>query len=495
MRAEEFLIDVGTESDLQGHAPPPIYNLRTSHSRRAGVRGRRVMTSAFVRSPRSFACSRFSRALALVVAGGAACGGELVLGEGPGDQPRDCASGTCVMNAADAAPVSDGPIESTRPDATPPVPARLPCAKRFGDKSDQFATAVGVDDAQNLIVSGFFQGTLDLGGVPLVSAGQNDLFVAKFDTACRHVFSKRFGDSENQVGSAAVDRHGNIYFASSFVGSLDFGMGPITSVGHSSAAVTKLDANGAAVWTRTFDSDPKVDTINVDSAGNVRITGRYSSPLDLGRGPLTTATAITSIFVANLSPAGTTLWSKGFGGPYDQAARSASIDGLGNLAITGLFRGSIDFGDGLLATSGKDDYDAFVAVVDPTGGHVWSKRFGDAADQVGAAVAQDAAGNVFLAGRNNGTIDLGNGALPGDGSGMTRAFLAKLTPSGAHIWSAQLTGGFSTPSSGGLAVDQAGNVLMVGDFQGTTKFGGEVLESGALFSIFAAKVSASGASL
>jgi hypothetical protein len=68
----------------------------------------------------------------------------------------------------------------------------------------------------------------------------------------------------------------------------------------------------------------------------------------------------------------------------------------------------------------------FLAKLDPSGGHLWSERFGDAFEQWGRAVAVDGAGNVLVTGRFQGTLDLGGGALAS--AGGWDMFLAKFGP-------------------------------------------------------------------
>ena len=68
-----------------------------------------------------------------------------------------------------------------------------------------------------------------------------------------------------------------------------------------------------------------------------------------------------------------------------------------------------------------------------TPAHRWSERHGDAADQNGASLAADPAGNVYVAGYFQGEIDLGGGPLTSAGS--TDVFLAKFSADGTHMWS------------------------------------------------------------
>src|SRR5262249_27347676 len=68
--------------------------------------------------------------------------------------------------------------------------------------------------------------------------------------------------------------------------------------------------------------------------------------------------------------------------------------------------------------------------------------FGPPANAYAAAVAADGSGNVLLTGSYDGPIDFGGGPLTF--TGVDDAFVAKLTPGGAIVWSA----GFGTSASG-----------------------------------------------
>ena len=67
-----------------------------------------------------------------------------------------------------------------------------------------------------------------------------------------------------------------------------------------------------------------------------------------------------------------------------------------------------------------------VAKLDANGNHVWSKRFGDAADQSGSALAIDGQGNVILGGTFAGKVGFGSGDLVSEGG--DDIFVTKLAP-------------------------------------------------------------------
>ena len=103
--------------------------------------------------------------------------------------------------------------------------------------------------------------------------------------------------------------------------------------------------------------------------------------------------------------------------------------------------------------------DFFVARRDRDGKHLWAKRFGDDLDQKGVDVAVDAAGNVVILGNAAGMIDFGGGALPI--AGAADLVVAKLAPDGTHLWSKSF-GGALAETAGAVAVDPAGDVLLAG---------------------------------
>ena len=65
-------------------------------------------------------------------------------------------------------------------------------SQSFGDSLVDEGAAVAVDASGNVLVTGFFSGTVDFGGGSLVSAGGREIFLAKYDGNGAHVWSQRF---------------------------------------------------------------------------------------------------------------------------------------------------------------------------------------------------------------------------------------------------------------------------------------------------------------
>src|SRR5262249_45698011 len=150
-------------------------------------------------------------------------------------------------------------------------------------------------------------------------------------------------------------------------------------------AVAKLDANGNHLWSKIFgDTGTQYAWgMAVDAAGDVAVTGAYDGTIDFGGGPLASAGS-SDIYLAKLDPSGKHVWSKRFGSSTgDEGGYSAAIDAAGAIAITGPIAAPTDFGGGALAAG------AYVAKFDASGQHLWSKSYGDAGVHWGNVVRFD----------------------------------------------------------------------------------------------------------
>ena len=299
-------------------------------------------------------------------------------------------------------------------------------SKRFGDDGLQFSHAVDVDASGNPIAAGDFFGTVDFGGGVLSSALTVDVFAAKFTAGGSYLWSKDFGDPDYQYArGVAVDASGNVIITGPFAGSVNFGGDVLTSAGQYDVYVAKFDPDGMHLWSKRFgDLNSQVaNAVAVDAAGNVVVAGDFAGAMDFGGGALTSA-GNTDIFIAKLDPNGAHLWSKRFGDSSNQTPCDVAVDASGNAILAGQFSGMVNFGGRTLTSAGGKDI--FIARFGPDGIHIQSARFGDGDDQGASGVAFDAAGNTIVTGQFSGVVNFGGGALTSAGS--KDVFLAKLAP-------------------------------------------------------------------
>jgi hypothetical protein len=289
-----------------------------------------------------------------------------------------------------------------------------------------------------------------------------------------HIWSHGWGGPLDDEGNAlAVDASDNVFYGGYANGPVDFGCGPLpVANGNDAAMVMKLSPGGTCAWNKSYGHNSAVLGLGTDPSGNILATGVYGIDIDLGNGVIATKGSNDG-FVVKLNPSGTPLWSKTFGDAATQSPDSVVSDASGNVIAYGYFNGTIDLGGGPLVSSGGSDL--YLVKYSPTGVHLWSKHFGDASNQIAKGLATDPAGNIIITGSLNGSVSFGGGVLTTAGAAAD-VFAAKLSPTGAHLWSKQ----FGDPSAqigAGCATDLAGNVFLSGYYFGTISFGGATLVS------------------
>ena len=90
-------------------------------------------------------------------------------------------------------------------------------------------------------MAGDFRGTLDFGVGPLMSAGDTDLFVAKLDPDGNGLFARRYGDASAQhLVTFARAGDSDVRIGGAFQGSLDLGGAPLVSAGQTDAFAARL---------------------------------------------------------------------------------------------------------------------------------------------------------------------------------------------------------------------------------------------------------------
>lgn len=302
-----------------------------------------------------------------------------------------------------------------------------------------------------------------------------------------------------KITGVAVDGHGDIFVTGNFIGTIDFGAGPVLSAGGSyDIFIAKYSAEGAHLWSKTFGS-PVVtgfatDTgygIAVDTNDNsVVVTGVYDTSVDFGGGLLNPVGGV-NLFLVKFRSDGVHGWSKRVVGANGAVPHAVAIDKTGNIFLTGEFYSPVNFGNGMVTNYGVSNSDMFVAKYSTNGGNLWVKHFGRVATQCrGHSVAVDVAGDVIIAGVTTDTNSFG-GALLG-GRGMEDIVLAKYSGvDGSHRWSTSF-GSLYYDLPFGVAVDSAGRITITGAVRKPIDFGGGILPVVSGRNIFVANFNANG---
>ena len=238
-------------------------------------------------------------------------------------------------------------------------------------------------------------------------------------------------------------------------------------------------ANSSVSWASTVSDQGGVAGVAFGPSSAV-VAGRYSGTADFGSGSLPTATPSGAFVAAFDSLSGKNSWAKGFPGAAPPA--TLAVDATGNTVLLGQFTGTVDFGAGMLTSTGTS---LFVAKLDPTGAALWSKAFavaeGSPSTSEQITVTTDAAGDILVAVSPGGSVDFGGGLVSGG------FLVAKLDPSGTHAWSKGF--GVAGDTLAGIAAYDDQQILIGGTFSSTLSFGSKFVTALGNPDIFLAKLS------
>jgi len=243
--------------------------------------------------------------------------------------------------------------------------------------------------------------------------------------------------------------------------------------------------------------------IAVDASGNIYTTGYFSGIADFNPGAGVynlTSNGDFDIFVSKLDASGNFVWAKQMGSTSYDVGQSIATDSIGNVYVTGYFKGTVDFDPNagvynLTSLGGMEDI--FICKISAAGNLIWAKQMGGSNPDYAIAIAVDDSGNVYTTGDFWGTADFdpGTGTCNFSSAGLYDMFVSKLDKDGNFVWAKQM-GGSSYEAGISLALDHDRNVYIAGHFKETADFdpgtGTYNLTSIGDYDIFVTKLDASG---
>jgi len=277
----------------------------------------------------------------------------------------------------------------------------------------------------------------------MTSFGAADIFVEKLDSDGNLLWVKQLGgDGIDQAFSIAVDNAGNVISTGYFFGIADFDPSPteamnLISSGQHDVFINSLDPNGNLLWARQIggDSGNRGLSVTTDISGNVYVSGDFRGTIDLDTdsGIISlTSNGETDIFIQKFDFSGNFLWVRQMGGVGYESGNSITIDTENNVYITGYFSDIVDFNPGagtanLIAVGSND---IFIQKLDSEGNFIWVGQMGGDSMNRGQSITTDPSGNVYATGYFFGTVDFDPGSETVDISsvGKEDIFVQKFKP-------------------------------------------------------------------
>lgn len=194
-------------------------------------------------------------------------------------------------------------------------------AKGIGSKADDNALAIALDNTNNVYVTGYFSDTtyfydttsqstgITVKSDSIVSAGNYDMFVTKYDSAGNYIWSTKVGGTKDDVGYGISIGRGNMVCATGYFADTAIVKGGDTlraGTSNTDALIAKFNSDGKYKWAGALGGN-KTDMgygVVCDQHGNIYATGNYTDAADLGPGSATasyTAKGSTDIYLLKLA--------------------------------------------------------------------------------------------------------------------------------------------------------------------------------------------------
>lgn len=274
-------------------------------------------------------------------------------------------------------------------------------------------------------------------------------FLAKYDTLGNYTWVYVFANngSDTQANTIGIDEAQNIYLSGWFYNSVDVDfdsvdVAQLTSPGTNIRCMylIKYNNDGDYKWSRQFcgvalwnlATDQSIDIQN----GAIYIAGYYDGTVNFGTFNdvyLSTVNSTDDVFLAKYDTAGNYVWVKSMGGTQNDFAVSNKIDTYGNIYISGTFNDTVNFNTtgitNLVAAPGGPDI--YIAKYAPDGSFLWAKSI-DGALSFENQITTDKEGSVYIIGSFNEFVIFEPGVqIPGYSSTV---FFSKYNSNGNYQW-------------------------------------------------------------
>jgi len=315
--------------------------------------------------------------------------------------------------------------------------------QQLGTSSEDWGLGVTIDSSDNIYLTGRTIGGLDGNA----NFGDNDTFLVKYNSSGNKQWTRQFGTSSSDVTSDGgkginVDSSGNVYVTGHTYGGLDGN----TNSGDYDIFLVKYNSSGTKQWLRQLgtSSEDRGNSVSSDSSGNVYVTGYTHGGLDGN-----TNSGSSDIYLMKYNSSGTKQWIIQLGTSSTDIGRDVSVDSSGNIYVAGFSEGGLD------GNTNSGNADIILMKYNSSGIKQWIIQLGTSSEEKAGSVFVDLTGNVYMSGYTYGGLD-GN-----TNSGDMDIILVKYNSSGTKQWTSQ-HGTSSFDIGKDVSVDSSGNIYVTG---------------------------------
>lgn len=343
------------------------------------------------------------------------------------------------------------------------------------------------NETGDILIAGIYDETINYGGKEFIPNGK-EYFVANFNTQGELSWIESVGNA--QIDAVAFDNNYNAIISGIFEGNVDLGDYSLTSQAVLDVFLAKLDVNGNVVWAKRSGGEENeyLGIVSLDDDDNIYLTGEYTSRNISFANDTTFTLSDTEgdVFLSKYSSDGNFQWVKVYGGSADNARfytfpTAIKSDSLGNTYITGWHGNGVDFSDTTLyIDSNAADYSKFISKFNSKGEMEWIRSI-----QEGflygwnyCEIDIDNEGSVYVMGSNRSDISFQSDAQ--FSVNENDLYFAKYSTDGDLVWAKSVPGEhYNVPIPRGMAVVSKDYLKVAGYFDGSLAFGQDTVYASA----------------
>ena len=219
-------------------------------------------------------------------------------------------------------------------------------AKRAGWYAFDLGYGIGTDNAGNVYVAGKYEMNAVFDSIIVNNEGNHDIFLAKYGPAGDLKWVRTAGGIIGDYARGlACDGDGNVYITGEIEETVIFGPFTLISHGNNDVFIAKYDTNGDLLWAKRVgggEGRDRTEGISILN-GNIFITGIFEGTAYFEGNNTLTSAGYFDIFIAKYTSEGIFQWIKAAGGPGDDEGYAICNDQTGNIYVTGYFSDTANF--------------------------------------------------------------------------------------------------------------------------------------------------------
>ena len=372
---------------------------------------------------------------------------------------------------------------------------------------------MNIDAAGNVYVGGSFDDQVlpqaNFSGVSERSLDEQNGFLAKYNPSGDRLWINKFGSSNSTTGYsplAMIENNGFLYVAGTYKqisgSGLDFDPGAgstpyqYTSTGTSTDFfISKYNtSDGSIVWAYVGGGSSGSDLprgITIDNNNNIYVTGYVNNGsgdvnFDIKNGNTTNATGINGkkhLYIAKYDTDCNFIWRNNILNSSDISGGALTYDAVNDYVYLTGGIGEDSGGQpkfpstngGLSTLNVNDADDGYIAKYNTSGDLQWVKNVAEGLlSNYFWSIDTDNAGNVYLGGVMQGTVDFNpSGTRSLTSAGSKDASFAKYDATGAHQWSYIMGSTSFGEECREIRVNSIGNIVISGGMYGAANYNPE----------------------